>query len=621
MSRKAAAPEARLKLELTVAGIAGLVLCAISAYVTLSGSTATDAGFAAAGRSLMVGVPVAVGLYAWHRRPEERFGRLLVALGFGWFLTTLAESGNEVVYSVGRTSGWVVEAGLIYLILAFPSGRLTHRMDRALVLAAVVLVATLYLPTALIADGYPVPSPYTGCESGCLGNAFFVLGSEPAFVDSLVLPLREIATVILFAAVTARLTQRFRGSTGLMRGTLEPVLTVATARCVLLVVAVVVRWATPDSTAVAALSWAIALAVPPMAAAFFLGLLMRRLHAGSALQELSSRVRGNLEPDELRIALSEALGDPSLQVIRLDAEGRRVVQPSPDSEQGVLEVVDRGRPVAAILHDVALSDERELLDAVASYTLIALRNQRLAATVESSLVEVRESRARIIASADRERRRIERDLHDGAQQRLVAMRIQLELVEELMERDPEQGVRKLHALGDEVDETLDEIRGLARGVYPSLLGDRGLAEALHAAALRTPIVTRVEPDGVGRYSQEVESAIYFCCLEAMQNASKHARGAEQIIISLKQDRALRFQVRDNGRGFNGRATGEGAGLTNMRDRLVAVGGELSIRSSDTGTVITGSVPLRESGGDQPRDPDPQPEGRSTGRVHARWVRD
>jgi signal transduction histidine kinase len=621
MSRMVTAQEARLRLELTVAGIAGLVLCAISAYVTLSGPTATDAGFAAAGRSLMVGVPVAVGLYAWHRRPEERFGRLLVGLGFGWFLTTLAESGNEVVYSVGRVAGWVVELGLIYLILAFPSGRITHRIDRALVLAAAVLIATLYLPTLLIADGYPVPSPYTGCESGCPGNAFFVLGSEPAFVDSLVLPLREIATVILFAAVTARLPQRFRGSTGLMRGTLEPVLTVATARCVLLVVAVVVRWATPDSTAVAALSWAIALAVPLMAAAFFLGLVMRRLHAGSALQELSARVRGNLEPDELRIALSEALADPSLQVVRLDAEGRRVVQPSPDSEQGVLEVVDRDRPVAAILHDVALSDERELLDAVASYTLIALRNERLAATVESSLVEVRESRARIIASADRERRRIERDLHDGAQQRLVAMRIQLELVEELMERDPEQGLRKLHALGDEVDETLDEIRGLARGVYPSLLGDRGLAEALHAAALRTPIFTRVEPDGVGRYSQEVESAVYFCCLEAMQNSSKHARGAQAISISLKQDQALRFQVRDDGGGFNARETNGGAGLTNMRDRLVAVGGELSIRSSETGTVVSGSVPLRASGGDQPRGSAPERKGRSNGRVHARWVRE
>jgi signal transduction histidine kinase len=161
-----------------------------------------------------------------------------------------------------------------------------------------------------------------------------------------------------------------------------------------------------------------------------------------------------------------------------------------------------------------------------------------------------------------------------------------------MDQDPAAGIRKLHALGPEVDETLDEIRGMARGVYPALLGDRGLAEALKAAALRTLIDTRVVRNGIGRYPEEVESAVYFCCLEAMQNASKHARGAREVTISLKEDRALRFQVRDDGAGFNGRPTTEGAGLTNMRDRLVSVGGELNIRSSESGTVVTGSVPLR-----------------------------
>jgi len=596
MSRKAA-PGARLRLELSVAGIAGAVLCVISALVTLSGPTATDAGLAAAGRALMVGVPVAVGLYAWHRRPEERFGPLLVALGFGWFVTTLSESGNEVAYSIGRVAGWIVELGLIYAILAFPVGRLTHRVDRALVLAAVLLVAVLYLPVVLISDGYPVPSPYTGCDANCPGNAFSVVGSEPAFVDSLVRPLRELLTVLLFAAVTARLVQRFRGSTRLMQRTLEPVLTVAVARCVVLAVALITRWASPESTA--PLVWTIALAFPLMAASFFVGLVMRRLYAGSALQELSARGRGIIQPDRLRTALSEALGDPQLQVLYrasdgsdrwLDAESREQAAPKPAAGQQLLEVRNEGRPVAAILHDVALRDERELLDAVASYTVIAVKNQRLAAKVESSLVEVRESRARILASADRERRRIERDLHDGAQQRLVALRIHLELVEELMQKNPEQGIRKLHALGEEVDQTLDEIRGLAHGVYPSLLGEAGLAEALRAAALRAPVSTRVEPDSVGRYSQEVESAVYFCCLEALQNASKHARGARAITISLTQDRALRFEVRDDGAGFDSSAS-PGAGLTNMHDRLTAVGGRLMVRSSEGGTVVAGRVPL------------------------------
>jgi signal transduction histidine kinase len=407
-----------------------------------------------------------------------------------------------------------------------------------------------------------------------------------------------------------------------MRHTLEPVLTVAMARCAVLVIALVARRATPDSEVVGGLAWAIALAVPVMAVAFLLGLVSRRLYAGAVLQDLGRRVRTAIPPEELRDALSEALGDPSLRVVYwtddahghwTDERGRTVVASEFDSGVRLTEVRDGEHRIAAIVHDAALADEREFLDAVASYALIALRSQRLAATVDSSLREVQRSRARILASADRERRRIERDLHDGAQQRLVALRIQLELLEETMEWDPEQGLKKLHELGGEVGETLDEIRALAHGVFPSLLADRGLAEALRAAALRSPISTSVRPDGVGRYPQDVESAVYFCCLEALQNASKHARDARAITISLRQDGALRFEVRDDGAGFDG-SPSVGAGLTNMRDRLTAVGGELDIRSTRAGTFVTGSVPLdeAESNGTTPA---PAP----TARLRARWT--
>jgi signal transduction histidine kinase len=613
-------------LTLLAAGAGGLALCATSVAVTLSGPTAASPDFAAAGRALMVGVPIAVGLYAWHRRPEERFGRLLVAVGFGWFLTTLAESGNGVLYSVGRVAGWAVEAGLVYLILSFPSGRLTERVDHALVGAAALLVAVLYLPTVFIADSYPVPSPYASCEAGCPGNAFFLLGSEPSFVDSFLIPLRDVLTLLLLLAVAARLVQRFRGSTRLMQHTLEPVLTVAVARCGIVAVAILVRWASPDSAVLDGLAWTIALALPVMATAFLLGLVSRRLHAANVLQDLGQRVREDLPPSELRAALAEALGDPSLEVVYwtgdvpghwVDHLGRRIAKRSPESGQRLTEVRDGERRVAAILHDAAPSEERRFLDAVASYALIALRNRRLTARVESALSEVRESRARILASADRERRRIERDLHDGAQQRLVALRIQLELVEELMEWDPERGLKKLHALGDEVGETLDEIRALARGVYPSLLEERGLAEALRAAALRVPISACVEPDGVGRYPQNVESAVYFCCLEAMQNASKHARDARAITISLTQNCALMFEVRDDGAGFDSAAS-PGVGLTNMQDRLTAVGGQLTIRSSERGTVVTGSVPVAGPG-DNGAPPTLAPRSPRAGRLQARWT--
>ena len=190
------------------------------------------------------------------------------------------------------------------------------------------------------------------------------------------------------------------------------------------------------------------------------------------------------------------------------------------------------------------------------------------------------------------RRGIERDLHDGAQQRLVALRIKLELAEDLVREDPEKGLLKLHALGDEVTEALEEIRALAHGVYPSLLADSGLAEALRAAALRAPVPTVVVPDGVGRYPHEIENAVYFCCLEGLQNISKHAEGATGATITLAEDDMLRFEVRDDGVGFNGNAR-SGAGLTNMRDRLAAVDGHLTIHSvPDEGTIVTGAIPLR-----------------------------
>ena len=165
----------RLHFNLTAVGSAGLVLTAVAAAIAANSDLPTNPTAAAIARALMVAVPIAVGLYAWHRRPDERFGPLLVAAGFGWFLTTLAESGDSLVYSVGRVSGWVVEIGLVWLILSFPSGRLTERVDRMLVQATAALVVLLYLPTALLADDYAVPAPYTSCSSDCPDNAFFVV--------------------------------------------------------------------------------------------------------------------------------------------------------------------------------------------------------------------------------------------------------------------------------------------------------------------------------------------------------------------------------------------------------------------------------------------------------------
>ena len=593
---------ARLQLHfnLTTLGCAGVVATAVAAGIAASSDLPTNPTAAAIARALMVAVPIAVGLYAWHTRPDERFGPILVAAGFGWFLTTLAESSDSLVYSIGRVAGWIVEIGLVWLILSFPSGRLTHRFDRMLVGAAAGVVALLYLPTALLANDYPAPAPYTSCNSDCPENAFFLFGSEPGVVDGFFVPVRDVLALLIFLAVTFRIWQRVTTASMLMRRILTVVLYLAGARVLLMVVGIGARWADADSRVTETLVLIVALALPAIAAGFFVGLFQRRLYASDALQKLAAHVTGRSTPGEIQTALADALQDPSLQIVHgvngtprrwIDTEGHSVDPPGPDSGRHLSEIRDGDRIVAGIVHDSALCNQHDLVEAVGSYALIALDNRRLTDRVESSLREVRKSRARIMASADHERRRLERDLHDGAQQRLVALRIQLELLEESLVRDPERARVKLHALGENVGETLDEIRELAHGVYPSLLADRGLAEALRGVSLSSPIASRLRTRKIGRYPAEVESAVYFCCVEAIQNASKHAAGSSALEITLWQDYALHFQVRDDGPGFDGNMV-EGAGVTNMRDRLAAVGGELEISAVPTGgTVVTGRVPL------------------------------
>jgi signal transduction histidine kinase len=569
----------------------------MSVAIALSGTDSGAPGLVALARALMVGVPIGVGLYAWHRRPRERFGPLLVAVGFGWFLTTFAESDASVLYSIGRVAGWVVEIGLVYLVLAFPSGELPGRVDRVLVAAIAALVAILYLPTAFVTDSYPVPSHWTSCQEDCPANAFFVLDREPGVVDSLIRPVRETLTALVFAAVAIRLGRRVRRATPSMRRTLSPVLAVAIGRFALFALLLVARAVEPSSVIVDAGAWLIALAVPAISLAFLIGLLRWRLFIAEALHRLATRLRANSGPDELRDALAEAFHDPSVRLAYpgpaawVAADGRPIRLPPPDAGQAVTVVHDGPRPVAAIVHDAALSDQRELIDAAAGYATMTLENHALAAKVSASLLEVSESRARVVASADEERRRIERDLHDGAQQRLVALRIKVELTEELVKQDPERGIERLHALGAELTEALEEIRSLARGVYPSRLAERGLADALRAAALQAPIATTVTPDGVGRYPQEIESAVYFAVLEALQNASKHATGATRIVVSLSEGEKLGFEVSDDGAGFDPAANPVGAGIPNIRDRISAVGGSVEVSSGQSGTVVSGSIPL------------------------------
>lgn len=327
---------------------------------------------------------------------------------------------------------------------------------------------------------------------------------------------------------------------------------------------------------------------------------------GRLVRSVSVPERGaaqvELGPDELSVvARAHAQGNAWLQVWvpqLLDGRSDQLVRAVSVAHLGeLLGLIVLERPA----DDTPFSDDEDrILVELARQVGLALHNVRLDSALQASLEQLQErnaelvaSRARIVVAADESRRQIERDLHDGAQQHLVALAVKVGLISTLMSSDADTAHALLDELRGDVQATLTELRELAHGIYPPLLRDRGLGEALRAAANRATLPTTVEVLDEARHDSEVEAAVYFCCLEAVQNAGKYAGPAARIDVAVGRDHdVLWFEVADDGVGFDVDAGGAGQGFVNMRDRLGALGGDLTVASSPTsGSTVRGTIPL------------------------------
>jgi signal transduction histidine kinase len=557
---------------------------------------------------LLVGTAVVfgVGFSDLAHARDVRFARALLAAGLLWTLSALAASSNPALYSVGRVSQWFVDLAIVYLLLAYPSGRLADRTDRALFAAAALVVGLLYLPTALIVQHFPSPSPWTTCTSGCPGNAIALGHSTPALIQDLVVPVRELLSVALFLAVVVIVKQRGENKGPLLRRLYAPIAFIAFYRTLALAIYFLTRRVDPGSSAMQVVSWTYMLSLPAVALASVAGHLYPRLFAANALDRIARVLRSGAMPADVSRAMGDALEDPSLRVLHsfpdnsgawVDESGSPVALPQPAVQHEVTEV-SSGSWRIAIVHDPALAEDPALVRTAGSYALAALENHHLSGELRSSLRELAESRASRVAAERRERQKIERDLHDGAQQRLVAVRVKLGLAADLVESDGLAAVEAIRALGEDIDATIAEVRSLAQGIYPPVLAERGLTLALRAAGRGAALPTTVLANGLRRYSAEIEATVYFSCSEALQNAAKHALGATGVTISVWQDDDLQFQVSDDGAGFDVESTPPGTGLSNLGDRLAAVGGTMRIQTAPgEGTVVGGSIPIQSAPGE------------------------
>ncbi|GIJ63367.1 sensor histidine kinase [Virgisporangium aurantiacum] len=543
--------------------VVGAVFGAVVLAVTDSArhSTSTSTLFS----GLVGGLYLTAGVIAHLRQRENRVGLLMVLTGFGWFAEDLQVSNDPMVHTIGLFTRSASGGFLVHLVLAFPDGRLRSRLSRAIVVAGYVAVF-VFVPAN-------VPFHRSVVENRLLVHT--VLGFDTAL---------DVVQMVMAAAVIVILVVRWIAASRPARRVIAPVVVAGLLGGV---ASVVNPWFEPDERVPYAISSTLLhSSVLLLPLAFLLGVWRVRLGRTSVAAVLVRLPRSS--PTQLRDLLAWALGDPSLQV-GYGEEAQPPVAPG----RAVTPVERDGRRMATLVHDPALHEDRHVLQAVASAVALELDNQRLAAEVRAQLDEVRASRARIVEAGDEQRRRVERDLHDGAQQQLVTVALVLRMARQRLDSagaDP--ALAELLARGaNGLDAALRELRELARGIHPAVLSEAGLTAAVRALAARSPASVEVDvfQEQVDALPPAVATTAYFVAAEAVTNALKHAH-ATTIRIALRREGAeLRVSVTDDGVG--GATIEGGTGLTGLRDRVAALDGRLDVHSGPSGTTVIATLPV------------------------------
>jgi signal transduction histidine kinase len=531
---------------------------------------------------------IGVGLFAWGRRPDNRVGMLMAATGFVWLISDAGLSDLPLVFTLGSVLGSVFFASAVHLLLAFPSGRLQSRTDRWIVGASYVLTTVLVLPLWLFANPESLE-----CDD-CPDNVLLIHDNEQ-LVDVLG-SILNLSGAVLIAAMLVVLVRRWRQAPPAQRRFLVPVYSAGIALAILLIVSIVFAAVAGRGDEWPAIAALVPLSLVPY---LFLGTLIRaRMIQSGAVADLMARLSETPQPGELRDALARALGDPSLELVYwlpederfVDARGRPFELPGPESDRGVTKVERDGDCVAAIVHDALLLDEQHgSVDAIGAAAALALQNERLDAELRAKVQELRGSRERMLRIGLEERRRLERDLHDGAQQRLVSTALSMRLARARLRDDPDAAERLLDGAGDELESALEELRELARGIHPAVLSDRGLDTALETLAHRAPVPVELEQTPGERLPEAIELAAYFVVAEALTNVAKYAAASHATVNVGRHNGRLVVQVADDGIG--GADPDNGTGLRGLADRLAVIEGRLEVDSpAGGGTKIIARIP-------------------------------